>query len=196
MASIIKSSRRNFLTAAGLAAGAYATFRFGTRASADVLPPTPACGEAHEPTPRQTAGPFFKPSSPERASFVEPGETARRLTVSGQVLTVRCQPAAGALLDFWHADASGEYDLEGYRYRGHIFADEAGRFEIQTIVPGIYEGRTRHIHVRVQPPGGKILTTQLYFPGEPENSSDFLFNPALLMKLSGESAAFDFVLKT
>ena len=33
---------------------------------------------------------------------------------------------AGALLDFWQADAKGHYDNSGFRLRGHQFAD-AGR---------------------------------------------------------------------
>ncbi len=61
-------------------------------------------------------------------------------------------------------------------------------------------GRTRHIHVRVQPAGGTILTTQLYFPDEPANDADFLFTPALLLTLTPDAApleaSFDFILKT
>jgi protocatechuate 3,4-dioxygenase beta subunit len=56
------------------------------------------------------------------------------------------------------------------------------------------------IHVRVQPAGGTILTTQLYFPNEPANDADSLFNPVLLLKLTPNvsplEASFDFVLKT
>ncbi len=46
------------------------------------------------------------------------------------------------------------------------FADASGRFSLETIVPGAYGGRTRHIHVKVQAPDSPVLTTQLYFPGE------------------------------
>jgi hypothetical protein len=50
----------------------------------------------------------------------------------------------------------------------------------------------------VQAPGQKILTTQLYFPGEPENEADGIFNPALLLDVAlGRSpnlARYDFVL--
>jgi protocatechuate 3,4-dioxygenase beta subunit len=62
----------------------------------------------------------------------------------------------------------------------------------------LYEGRTRHIHVKIQPPNGRLLTTQLYFPREPKNSSDGLFRHELL--ISAEKSAglvvgrFDFVL--
>ena len=73
------------------------------------------------------------------------------------------------------------YDNEGYTFRGHQFADDEGRFTLETIVPGIYPGRTRHIHVRVQAPDQPILTTQLYFPGESGNQGDGIFDPALLV---------------
>jgi len=161
------------------------------------LEPTPACGE-DEATPSETAGPFYKPRSPHRASLIEPRDAARQMRLSGHVLTTRCKPIAGALIDIWHADARGRYDLQGFRYRGHLFTDAQGAYDIATIVPGIYEGRTRHIHVRVQPPGSAILTTQLYFPGEKANAWDDLFERALLMHTAQDAAlltaTFNFVL--
>jgi protocatechuate 3,4-dioxygenase beta subunit len=166
--------------------------------AAQILPPTPACGDADDATPAQTEGPFFTPSSPERASLLEPGLAGTRLVVTGRVLTTDCRPVAGALLDFWHADDAGVYDNVGYKLRGHQFADEAGSYTLETIVPGLYTGRTRHIHVKVQAPNQPVLTTQLYFPGEPGNASDSIYNPALEMEVQaaaeGRSAAFDFVL--
>ena len=75
----------------------------------------------------------------------------------------------GALVDLWHADDEGDYDNSGFRLRGHQFADGEGRFRFRTIVPAQLSGRTRHFHVKVQPKGGRVLTTQLYFPGEPGN---------------------------
>lgn len=165
----------------------------------EVLAPTPACPDEDHPTPPQTAGPFFKPSSPERASLLEPGMPGTRILLSGTVLDPSCQPVAGALLDFWHADDSGRYDNLGYRLRGHQFADAQGGYALETVVPGLYPGRTRHFHVRVQAPGGPVLTTQLYFPGEPANQRDGLFHPALLVSLEdgGEEmrARFEFVLE-
>lgn len=165
---------------------------------ARTLPPTPECGDDDEPTPSQTEGPFFTPLSPERRSLLDPGLNGRRLVVEGAVLTTSCTPVAGALLDFWQADDDGAYDNSGYRLRGHQFTDAEGRFRLETIVPGIYTGRTRHIHVKVQAPGGRILTTQLYFPGESQNDRDRIFNPALLLDMQGTAdkpfARFDFVL--
>ena len=145
-------------------------------------------------TPRQTEGPFFKTSTPLRITLIEPGSKAPRLLVAGQVLTPDCKPVKGALLDFWHADEEGDYDNRGYRYRGHQFSDADGRYRLETIVPAEYPGRVRHIHVKVQAPGGRVLTTQLYFPNEKNNQRDGLFRPELQMKMAERGqGAFDFV---
>jgi protocatechuate 3,4-dioxygenase beta subunit len=145
-------------------------------------------------TPRQTEGPFYTPNTPKRISLVEPGSKAPRLVVLGTVLSADCKPVPNALLDFWHSDERGEYDNRGFRYRGHQFADAQGRYRLETIVPAEYPGRTRHIHVKVQAPGGRILTTQLYFAGDPGNRRDGLYRPELEMKKGkGEETSFDFV---
>jgi protocatechuate 3,4-dioxygenase beta subunit len=118
--------------------------------------------------------------------------------VSGFVFGLSCQPLGGVLLDFWQADANGAYDNTTYRFRGHQYTDAQGHFSLSTVVAGLYPGRTRHIHVKAQAPGKPILTTQLYFPGEPRNNTDPLFDPRLLMTVhdvpGGREAAFDFVL--
>jgi protocatechuate 3,4-dioxygenase beta subunit len=146
-------------------------------------------------TPRQTEGPFFTPNSPKRNSLVEQGSKAPRLVLTGTVLSAQCKPVPNALLDFWHSDEEGAYDNRGYRYRGHQFADAQGRYRLETIVPAEYPGRTRHIHVKVQAPGKRILTTQMYFPGDPGNRRDGLYRPELEMKKAGSDASFDFVVE-
>ena len=110
------------------------------------------------------------------------------------MLGTDCRPVDRALLDFWQADGDGEYDLEGFRLRGHQFTDSRGRFRLETVVPGLYPGRTRHIHVKAQRPRGQVLTTQLYFQGEPQNDSDGIFDPALRDVGQRPLARFDFVL--
>ena len=144
-------------------------------------------------TINQTEGPFFKTNTPLRSSLVEKGSRTR-LLVTGQVLSAQCRPVANALLEFWHADESGEYDNQGYRYRGHQHADAQGRYRLETIIPAEYPGRARHIHVKVQAPGRRVLTTQLYFPNEPGNRRDGIYRAELEMKIAqpGEGA-FDFV---
>lgn len=158
--------------------------RAATRAASPpraTFPPTPECADDDAATPEETEGPFFKPRSPRRSSLIEPGMKGTRLSLGGRVFAHDCRPVPGALLDFWHADDDGEYDNAGFRLRGHQFADALGRFQLDTIVPGLYTGRTRHIHVKVQAPHRPVLTTQLYFPGEPRNGSDGLFRSDLLM---------------
>lgn len=169
--------------------------------AAQALPPTPACGDDDdEPTPAQTEGPYFTPNSPERASLLEAGMAGTKLVVAGRVLTTGCAPVARALLDFWQADDAGQYDNVGYRLRGHQFTDDQGNYRLETIMPGLYPGRTRHIHVKVQAPDGPVLTSQLYFPGEAANARDGIYNPALEVAVQdaadGKAATFDFVLAT
>jgi protocatechuate 3,4-dioxygenase beta subunit len=149
--------------------------------AAGTLAPTPACDDGDEPTLEQTEGPYFTPNSPERASLLEAGMAGQRLVVTGTVVTTDCRPVRRALLDFWQADDAGEYDNQGYRLRGHQFSDARGAWRLETIVPGLYTGRTRHIHVKVQAPDGPVLTTQLYFPGQPENERDGIFSSELLL---------------
>ena len=120
------------------------------------------------------------------------------LLVTGRVLSNDCSPVAGAILDFWHADNDGVYDNVGFRLRGHQFTDAEGNYRLETIVPGLYPGRTRHIHVIVQGKDTRQLTTQLYWPHEAANARDGIFHPALVMQVAegggGQIASFDFVL--
>ncbi len=152
---------------------------------------TPACGGT---TVAQTEGPYFKPRSPLRSSLIEPGLGGERLQLTGQVLTRSCRPVAGTVLEFWQSDDRGRYDNAGFRLRGHQIADAEGRFDLTTIIPGAYPGRTRHIHVKVAAPGHPALTTQLYFPGDPGNARDGIYRKSLEMTRAGSSSCFDFVL--
>lgn len=171
-------------------------------ASATSLPtlvPTPACGDDDdEATIAQTEGPYYTPNTPERTSFLEDGMAGTRMVVTGQVLTTDCQPVAAALIDFWHCDDAGIYDNAGYRLRGHQFTNSAGQYTLETIVPGLYPGRTRHFHVKVQAPNQPVLTTQLYFPDEADNARDGIFDNSLILEMSdtpeGKQGLFNFVL--
>jgi protocatechuate 3,4-dioxygenase beta subunit len=160
--------------------------------------PTPECGDDDEPTPPETEGPFFRPRSPLRTSLLEPGIMGTRIVLTGHVFSRGCRPLPGVLVDFWHASDDGEYDNEGFKLRGHQFTDATGRYRLETIVPGLYPGRTRHFHVKLQAPHRQILTTQLYFPGESRNRRDGLFRSDLLMAVkdggAGKQARFHFML--
>jgi protocatechuate 3,4-dioxygenase beta subunit len=192
-----KPSRRTVVIGTA-AAGGLAVVPLGSSMAQAPRAATPACGDADEITPRQTEGPYFRPRAPARSDLVEPGMPGRVLSVAGTVMTRRCHPVPRALIEVWQADDAGRYDNAGFRLRGHLFADADGRYRFRTVVPGLYPGRTRHIHVKVQAPNGPLLTTQLYFPDEPRNRRDGLFDPALLLALSeagdGLAGRFDFVL--
>lgn len=196
-------SRRRFLRAVAVAAAPVTLFArvqalLGRNGGMVELEPTPAAGEQLELTPEETTGPFFRPNSPLKSDFRGPGVKGVPIRLSGFVLDRKGRPISGALLDFWHADTDGEYDFQGFRCRGHQFSDASGRYALETIVPGLYPGRTRHYHVRLQAANGPILSTQLYFPGEARNASDTLFRPDLLLKIretgSERLASFNFVL--
>ena len=127
--------------------------------------PAPVCTGL---TPAQTEGPYYTPNTPERNSLLEPGMAGTRLLVVGYVLDANCQPLANAWLDFWQADAQGQYDNAGYILRGHQFTDAQGRYFLETIAPGLYESRPiEHIHVMLRSPLGAELISQLYFPQQP-----------------------------
>ncbi len=177
--------------------------RFPATAGA-ILPPTPECGE-REATVSVTEGPFYKADSPERRMLRDAKTAGVPLTFRGRVLSQDCRPLAGAIVDVWSCDANGVYDNSGFHLRGHQFTDASGSFVFETVKPGDYRDfavhRTPHLHVKVQGRGTKLLTTQVYFPGERLNEDDFFFKPELLLRMEPRAAGplegtFDFVLRT
>jgi len=134
-------------------------------------------------TPAQMEGPYYTPGSPERPVLVEPGIPGEPLLVTGVVMNSNCEPIAGARVDFWQADGAGEYDNTGYQLRGHQFTGPDGSYHLETVIPGVYSGRTPHIHVKIFASDGReLLTTQLYLAGISEQIPDSLFNAALLAR--------------
>jgi protocatechuate 3,4-dioxygenase beta subunit len=161
---------------------------------------TPECTLPANLTPALTEGPYYSSGSPEMAdlSVNLPGT---KLVVTGYVFDQNCNPVPGAWLDFWQADSQGKYDNQGYILRGHQFTDQNGQYTLTTIVPGLYPGRTEHIHVKVKAPKGPELTTQLFFPGVNENSSDGIYDSALLLNITSDTsaevqAAYNFIIST
>lgn len=153
----MKITRRRFFTfLAALPVLGFLTTAF-SRGAATALEPTPACDDHDEPTPPQTEGPYFSPNSPAINNLRIAGAKGTALILTGQVINTKCEPVAKALLDWWHADDAGEYDNKGFKWRGHQYTDAKGNFTLETIVPGLYPGRTRHFHVKVQAPGKPIL---------------------------------------
>ena len=169
----------------------------GPRADLNLdLAPTAECGIE---TAAQADGPFYSPLTPHRSDLVEPDGLGTPLILAGLVMTQDCQPVAGAVMDFWHCDDAGVYDKAGFRYRGHQFTDASGAYQLRTIRPGKYPARTQHIHIKMQGPGTRRLTTQIYFPDRlAENAVDRGYRDVLVMALrqtvDGWVARFDFVL--
>lgn len=195
----MKPTRRSVLAAFLAVPSIKAAGVFDTHAltRAPSLNLTPACQDGDELTVAQTEGPYFKPKSPLKQDFAADAPGGTRIIVAGFVLETNCEPVSKALVELWHADDHGAYDLDGYRLRGHQFTDERGRWWFSTIIPSLYPGRTRHYHVKVQKRGGRVLTTQLYFPGEPQNKRDRIFDERLTLRMSdtadGKFGRFDFV---
>lgn len=122
--------------------------------------------------PETTAGPFYVDPGLIRRDIAEdrPGTP---LTLRLQVVTPACRPIAGARVDVWHCDAVGLYSgvisplgdqRQATFLRGTQMTDGRGVATFDTIYPGWYPGRTPHIHYKVFPGAGAVLTGQLFFP--------------------------------
>ena len=88
--------------------------------------------------------------------------------------------------------------ITSFTLRRHQYTDGLGRYYLESVRPGEYPGRTAHIHVKIQPSGGDILTSQLYFPDVAQNSSDGIFVSSTVVGLEsrpdGQIAYYNFVL--
>jgi protocatechuate 3,4-dioxygenase beta subunit len=154
-----------------------------------------------EPTaqgPEYKGGPPFKQGQ----DFAK-GLQGQRLELSGRVLNMpTCKPVQGAVLDLWQTNSSGDYDYKGFNLRGKIVSDKDGKYVLDTIYPARLHGegnitRPSHIHVMVGAPGQPIITTQVYFEGQPR---DFAVKDSLITKTVTEQngtkiARFDFVVE-
>ncbi|MCC8932693.1 MULTISPECIES: protocatechuate 3,4-dioxygenase subunit beta [Rhizobiaceae] len=120
-------------------------------------------------------------------NFAKPGESAigERIIVHGRVLDERGRPVAGALIEFWQANAGGRYRHKKESYLapldpnfggcGRTISDENGYYAFRTIKPGPYpwpngvnDWRPAHIHFSIFGHGfSQRLITQMYFEGDP-----------------------------
>ncbi|MBR0645324.1 intradiol ring-cleavage dioxygenase [Roseomonas hellenica] len=162
------------------------------------LPLTPECSGRGERTIANAEGPYFRPNAPLKQDLAAEIEGGERILLGGFVLDESCRPVPNALIEIWHADDRGRYDQRGYRLRGHQFSDARGLWWFSTIIPTAYWSRTRHYHFKVQRPNDRILTTQLYFPGERRDAQDREFDPRLQMRVTTAEGQplgrFDFVI--
>lgn len=132
-----------------------------------------AC-DAHaqrEPTTQTSIGIFYLPGAPVTADLWRDGDQGERLGLQGRVLDRRGRPVAGALVELWHADATGGVDETRYRAARRTGAD--GRFGIRTVLPGHIEMARynavfapRHIHIVVTHPDHPRLVSLIFFRGD------------------------------
>ena len=94
------------------------------------------------------------------------------------------KPVANAKIELWHTDDAGNYhpnnngDSSNYTaaeiaMRGFITTDAQGIYKFTSIYPGAYDGRTRHIHVKITAPGKTSVSTQLIIPSKPGDPMTF-----------------------
>jgi protocatechuate 3,4-dioxygenase beta subunit len=179
----MKIGRRSVLVAGAVLGGAVylaKPFQAGPLAAAA----KDACGL----TAKATEGPYHVSEMPElkdgNLNFTKlPGVP---IEISGHVYDGldAARPLANAAVEIWHADSDGSYHPNGngpasnYRpeelaLRGFVLTDAEGRYRFDTIYPGEYSGRTRHIHFKVRAPGKPELTTQLIVPAKPGDTLTF-----------------------
>lgn len=196
--------RRWTIGAAGLLAGCVTPLRYEAPERVEAAPFRLGPSECVSPTPEVAEGPFYQPDTPRTRYLGVPGDDGR-FVLEGRVLGPGCEPIEGAVLDFWQADASGRYDIDGQRFRGHQFSMRGGLYRLCTVRPGpetvVGVTRTPHLHVKAQAPGGRLLTTQLFFADEARrNADDLFFDPGCVLSLDDGGvmprARFDLVLRS
>ncbi|ROZ89319.1 catechol 1,2-dioxygenase [Gordonia sp. OPL2] len=174
-------------------------------------------------------GPYYIDGSPELSWNgtipMRDDEPGTPMVFAGQVRAVDGTPLPEAKIELWHADDLGFYSqfapgLPEWNLRGTWMANEDGRFEIHSLRPAPYQiptdgacgqliaaagwhaWRPAHLHFKVSAPGYELITTQLYFPGDPHNDDDIAsaVKPELMLDPrddpSGEGVLvdYDFVL--
>lgn len=174
-------------------------------------------------------GPFYAPGAPQLGSDatlpMREDEPGTAMVFHGQVRSVAGPPLAGATVDIWHCDDLGFYSqfapgIPEWNLRGRVTADENGHFSIRTIQPAPYQiptdgatgaiiraanwhaWRPAHLHLKVSAPEHLLITTQLYFPGDPHNDDDIatavkpelMLDPKAADDGKGVDVEYDFVL--
>jgi protocatechuate 3,4-dioxygenase, beta subunit len=145
---------------------------------------------ALQPTPRQTAGPFYPLAFPADADndlvqIAGHQSTAKGtvIYVTGHIFDPTGRPMSGARVEIWQCDTNGRYHYvnddrrdqpldENFQGYGQTVSDGAGSYRFRTIRPVPYPGRAPHIHFAVSGAGVPRFTTQMYVAGEPGNERD------------------------
>lgn len=129
-------------------------------------------------------GPYFVEGAPIRIIIAHSDEPGQRLFISGRILQNDCEtPISGAMLEVWHANDAGCYSInldcttgnpenDDFNLRGKMFSNESGHYAFETILPGYYANRPKHIHIKLTTPNQEVLISQIYFEGDPLCETD------------------------
>ncbi len=134
-------------------------------------------------TPSQQEGPYYTINKPEDRdndlvdfAGASGSPNGQILEFGGTVYGADGLPLEGIIIEIWQTDANGVYlhpndpGTNGrdpnFQFYGEAVTGADGRYSFRTILPGLYEPRPRHIHVKVKQNGQELLTTQFYFAGE------------------------------
>jgi protocatechuate 3,4-dioxygenase beta subunit len=144
-------------------------------------------GNACAVSPEGEIGPYFSDDSDSR--FNRSNITANldgsnvqvgipfTLTITVIDVDAGCVPYANAQVDIWHCNSAGIYSDQAAEsttteqwLRGYQLTDAKGQVTFNTVIPGWYQGRTTHIHLRVRSTYNSASstsdgsnTTQLFF---------------------------------
>jgi hydroxyquinol 1,2-dioxygenase len=167
-------------------------------------------GEATQTT---VLGPFFVQAAPEHAlgDDISGGMKGAPVLVEGSVSRLDGTPLAGAVVDTWHSNADGYYDVQpqsGRDGRARLRTDAQGRFWFRSIVPSCYpipddgpvgdllkaQGRhpfrPAHVHFMIGAPRCETLVTHVFLAGDKYLDSDVVFGvkDALIKVLEHQDA--------
>ncbi len=122
------------------------------------------------------------------------GPVGERIYVHGRLLDEDGRPVRNALVEIWQANAAGRYRHKVDTYdapldpnftgAGRTLTDEHGYYWFKTVKPGPYPWGNHHnawrpSHIHFSLFGAGILSrlvTQMYFPGDPLQPLDPIFN--------------------
>lgn len=144
-------------------------------------------------TPAQGEGPYYPVDKPDDQDndltnlAGADGEPAGQvIEFGGVVYDSAGVPTPGIVVEIWQTDDNGVYlhpndpgteqRDRNFQFYGEAVTNSDGRYSFRTILPGHYEPRPRHIHVKVKYEGQELLTTQFYFAGDPELADEAMFN--------------------
>jgi hydroxyquinol 1,2-dioxygenase len=145
-------------------------------------------------------GPFYVPP-PEfpNGADISGNFSGSPLYISGTIKNVDGAPLLTAVVDVWHSDAEGFYDLQkldqhpDHAGRGRFRTDTSGNFRLWTVRPTAYpipndgpvghmlsaQGRhpyrPEHVHFMIQAAGYRKLVTHIFAEGDRYLDSDAVF---------------------